>query len=307
MSERDRRRPDRLATGLGWASLGLGAAQLAAPDAVRRMSGVDDSASSRLLVPLVGAREMFHAAVLLGSRVPRPWVWTRVAGDVVDLAMLGCAVARRRGVRRRRAVAVTAVVAGITAVDLYTAVREARRPLERRRTLHAAITVKRPREEVYRFWRDLENLPTFMTHLRSVTVTNGRRSHWVARGPAGKSVEWDAEIIDDRPGELIAWRSTEDSMVRNNGFVRFSDAPGGRGTEVRVELGYHPPGGMIGVVYARLSGEHPDQQVRDDVRRFKQVMETGEVVRSDGSPEGVHAIRQLRQRPAQPVTTRGRP
>jgi uncharacterized membrane protein len=258
-------------------------------------------------VPLVAARETFHAAVLLGSRRPQRWVWTRVAGDVADLAMLGCAIARRRGVRRGRAVVVTAAVAGITAVDLWTAARGGRRPWEPRRTLHAAITVKRPREEVYRFWRDLENLPAFMVHLRSVTVTDDRRSHWAASGPAGKSVEWDAEIIDDRPGELIAWRSAEDAAVRTSGFVRFSDAPGGRGTEVRVELGYRPPGGIIGTATARLSGEHPDQQVRDDLRRFKQVMETGEVVRSDGSPEGVHAIRQLRQRPAQPVTTGGRP
>jgi uncharacterized membrane protein len=200
----------------------------------------------------------------------------------------------------------TAAVAGITAVDLYTAIRAGRRPWAYGLSLHAAITVKRPRDEVYGFWRDLENLPRFMIHLRSVQVIDQRRSRWIAKGPAGKDVEWDAQIVEDRPEELIAWRSAAGARVRNSGSVSFTDAPGGRGTEVRVELRFDPPGGMLGAAFARMLGEHPDQQVRDDMRRFKQVMETGEVVRSEGSPEGVHAIRQLRQRPEQPVMSGGR-
>jgi uncharacterized membrane protein len=307
MTERDHHNLEGLARGLGWASMGLGAVQLSAPDMVRRMSGVDHSALSRVMVPLVGVRELFHAAVLLGSRRPGPWVWTRVAGDAMDLTMLGCAVSHRRGKRRRRAMTATAAVAGITAVDLYTAIRAGRRVWAYGLSLHAAITVRRPRDEVYGFWRDLENLPRFMIHLRSVQVIDQRRSHWIAMGPAGKDVEWDAQIIEDRPEELIAWRSAAGAKVRNSGSVSFTDAPGGRGTEVRVELRFDPPGGMLGAAFARMRGEHPDQQVRDDLRRFKQVMETGEVVRSEGSPEGIHAIRQLRQRPAQPVTSGGRP
>jgi uncharacterized membrane protein len=296
-----------MARGLGWGSLGLGVVQLTVPNAIRRISGVDDSSMSRAMVPMVGVRELFHAAVLLGSRQPQPWVWTRVAGDVTDLTTLARAVSHRRGARRRRAMAATAVVTGIAAIDLYTAVRGARRPWVHGLTLQAAITVRRPREEVYGFWGDLENLPRFMVHLRSVTVMDERRSHWVAMAPTGRAVEWDAQIVEDRPGELISWRSTGGATVRNSGFVRFADAPGGRGTEVRVELRYDPPGGVVGAAFARLLGEHPDQQVRDDLRRFKQVMETGEVVRSEGSPEGVHAIRQLRQRPAQPAMTGGTP
>jgi uncharacterized membrane protein len=298
---------DRLARGLGWASLGLGVVQLAAPNAIRRMSGVDDSSLAHAMVPMVGVRELFHAAVLLGSRLPQPWVWTRLAGDATDLTTLARAISHRRGARRRRAMAATAAVTGITVIDLYVAVRGARRPWVHGLTLEAAVTVRRPREDVYEFWRDLENLPRFMVHLRSVTVMDERRSHWVAMGPTGRAVEWDAQIVEDRPAELISWRSTGGTAVRNSGFVRFTDAPGGRGTEVRVELRYDPPGGVVGAAFAWLLGEHPDQQVRDDLRRFKQVMETGEVVRSEGSPEGVHAIRQLRQRPAQPVTTGGTP
>ncbi|MCW2879036.1 MAG: putative rane protein [Sphaerisporangium sp.] len=305
MSEEYERETYRLACALGWASLGLGIVQLAAPGAVSRLSGVDDSAWARTGVRLVGVRELMHAAVLLGSRRPAPWVWTRVAGDAMDLTVLGRAMAKRTGWRRARVMAAMAAVAGITATDLYTATRANRHgprtqimgPMD----LRAAITVNRPRQEVYRYWHDFENLPRFMAHLESVETIAGGYSHWTAKGPARKSIEWDAEIVEDIPDELIAWRSTEGAAVRNSGSVRFTDAPGGRGTEVRVEITYDPPGGKVGLAFARLLGEHPEQQVRDDLRRFKQVMETGEVARSDGTPEGPYALRQVLQRPAQPV------
>ncbi|MGS2641315.1 SRPBCC family protein [Streptosporangium sp. LJ11] len=186
----------------------------------------------------------------------------------------------------------------------YAAVRMNRHRPDRGRegpmSLRAAITINRPRPEVYRYWHDFENLPRFMTHLDSVETTGDGHSHWKARGPL-KPVEWDAEIVEDRSDELIAWRSLPGALVGNSGSVRFADAPGGRGTEVRVNLAYDPPGGRAGLAFARILGEHPEQQVRDDLRRFKQVLETGEVVRSEGSPEGTRALRQAMQRPAQPV------
>jgi uncharacterized membrane protein len=160
-----------------------------------------------------------------------------------------------------------------------------------------SVTINRPRQEVYEFWRDLEHLPTFMIHLEAVTSSGARRSHWVARAPAGR-VEWDAETIEDRPGEIIAWRSLEGTDVPNGGSVRFSDAPADRGTEVHVDLHYDPPAGSAGALVATLFGEEPHQQLRDDLRRLKQVMETGEVVRSDGSPEGA-GQGVSKQRPAQ--------
>jgi uncharacterized membrane protein len=172
-------------------------------------------------------------------------------------------------------------------------------------TLHAAITVKQPPDEVYRFWRDLENLPRFMIHLESVREIGDGRYRWRARSPLRGTVEWEAEITEDRPGELIAWRSTKGIIAGTSGSVRFTEAPGGRGTEVRVNLRYVQAGGTAGAAVARLLGEHPEQQVRDDLRRFKQVMETGEVVRSEGSPEGTRAARQLRQRPARPMVGGG--
>jgi uncharacterized membrane protein len=164
----------------------------------------------------------------------------------------------------------------------------------------AAITVRCTRDEAYRSWRDLERLPLFMSHLQSVEITGPERSHWVARAPAG-TVEWDAEIVEDMPGQAIMWHSVGNAVVENSGSVRFNDAPGDRGTEIRVQLRYELPAGKLGSLVATLLGEEPAQQVRDDLRRFKQVIETGAVVRSEGSPGGTRTSRMVKQRPAQPL------
>jgi uncharacterized membrane protein len=170
--------------------------------------------------------------------------------------------------------------------------------------LKASATVRRPRSEVFQFWHLFDNLSDFMSHLESVKEMGGGRSHWVAKSPIGKPIEWDAEIVAEVPDELITWRSLKGADVTNSGSVRFADAPGGRGTEVAVLMEFEMPGGKLGAAVARLFGEHPDQQVRDDLRRFKQVLETGEIVRSEGGPEGTYVRRQVRQRPAQPVGRR---
>ena len=125
-----------------------------------------------------------------------------------------------------------------------------------------------------------------MEHLQAVTVSGGNRSHWVAKAPLGQSVEWDAEIHNERENELIAWRSLEGSQVETAGSVHFTPAQAGRGTEVRVNLKYNPPAGQIGIALAKLLGEAPDQQIRDDLRRFKQVMESGEIPTTAGQPSG---------------------
>jgi uncharacterized membrane protein len=161
-----------------------------------------------------------------------------------------------------------------------------------------AITIMQPADTVYRYWRDFSHLPNFMAHVQSVVTTGDRRSHWVVSAPAGQSVEWDAEIVEDRPGERIAWRSLEGSDIRHEGSVRFERAPADRGTEVHVDLRYDAPAGQAGAAIAKLFGEEPGQQIGDDLRRFKQVMETGEVVRSDGSLEGA-GQGMLKQRPSQ--------
>lgn len=294
----------RMARALGWTSLGLGLAQLTAPGALARATGLDDSATARTVLPIVGARELASAGPLLAGSRPAPWTWARVAGDAADLALLGTALRSRRGRRRGRVRTAIAVVACVTAVDVFTAGRSALRggPRARRTTrLNAAITVNVPRPQVYRSWRALEELPRCMAHLESVRTTGDGRSHWTARAPLHRTVEWEAEISEDRTDEVIAWQSPDGGEVTAAGSVSFTDAYGGRGTEVRVDLEYSAPGGKAGAAVAKLFGEHPEQQVRDDLRRFKQYLETGEVVRSEGSPEGVSAARQLHQRPAQPM------
>lgn len=141
-------------------------------------------------------------------------------------------------------------------------------------------------ETLYRFWCNFENLPKFMKHLKSVTTLSEQRSHWVANAPLGNSVEWDADIRSDIENQLITWASVEGSDVDNSGFVRFSEAPAGRGTEVKVVLEYSVPGGVVTATLAKLFGEEPEQQIGDDLRRFKMLMETGEIVTTEGQPSG---------------------
>src|SRR5215207_9682814 len=131
-----------------------------------------------------------------------------------------------------------------------------------------AITIARAPDEVYRFWRDFRNLPAFTSHLESVAVLDERRSHWTARGPGGRLVEWDAQLVEDRPDALIAWQSLPGSDVKNSGRVRFVPAPGGRGTEVHVQMQYVPPAGAFGATVARLFGQEPRQQVQSDLRKL---------------------------------------
>jgi uncharacterized membrane protein len=168
-----------------------------------------------------------------------------------------------------------------------------------------SITVRRPRQEVFGFWRDLENLPRFMQHLLRVEA-HGRSSHWVTRGPGGVEVEWDAEIVHEEPNEFISWHTAKGSAIEHAGSVRFKDAPADRGTEVEVDLAYDAPGGKAGTFIAKLFGEEPRQQIADDLRRFKQVMETGEVVLSEGSLEGA-GEGASKERPAQAPANAGVP
>lgn len=153
--------------------------------------------------------------------------------------------------------------------------------------VHTSVTVNRPRSEVYGMWQDLENLPRFMHHIESVTDLGDGRSRWKARIPTGiGTVEWEARTIEDRDSETIAWRSLPDADVDNAGVVRFQDAPGDNGTEVRAEIAYRPPAGKIGGVLASWLSPALDQMVKEDVRRFKQIVEAGEVPTTEGQTSG---------------------
>lgn len=143
-----------------------------------------------------------------------------------------------------------------------------------------SVTINRPIEELYRFWRNLENLPRFMRHLESVERITDTLSRWRAKGPVGTTVEWNAEIINEVANQVIGWKSIEDSDVVSAGSVNFDEAGRGRGTRVRVHLQYSPPGGRAGAALAKLFGRDAATEIREDLRRFKQLVETGEIARN---------------------------
>jgi len=145
-------------------------------------------------------------------------------------------------------------------------------------------TVNKPVNEVFRFWSNFENLPRFMDHLESVKIHQNGCSHWVAKAPLGTTVEWDAEIADAKVNEFISWRSKPGTSVPNEGTVRFTAGPNDESTEVHVTLKYSPPAGVVGATVAKLFGEEPQIQVADDLRRFKNIMETGEIPTAEGQP-----------------------
>ncbi|HEX2054994.1 MAG TPA: SRPBCC family protein [Nitrospiraceae bacterium] len=161
-----------------------------------------------------------------------------------------------------------------------------------------SMTINRPIGELFAFWRDLRNLPNVMSHLESVELLSDKRSRWKVRAPAGLLVEWDAEIVNEKQDALIAWQSCEGSSIAHWGVVRFNPAPGNRGTEITVALEYEPIGGSTGVALAKLFGEEPSQQIEEDLRRFKQRMEAGEVPTTAGQPRGGQYGGHVGRRPA---------
>ncbi|HYJ89540.1 MAG TPA: SRPBCC family protein [Pyrinomonadaceae bacterium] len=152
--------------------------------------------------------------------------------------------------------------------------------------IEKSITINRSPQELYKFWRDFENLPRFMENLESVTRLDDQRSHWVAIGPGGKEIEWDAEIYNEKDGELIAWRSLPGSDLTNAGSVHFEPAPDGRGTYLKVTLNYNPPGGKAAALFAKLFGQEPGQLVEHNLKRLKQFIETGEIPTTEGQASG---------------------
>ena len=279
---------ERMAAALGWFGIGLGLTEVFAPGAVSDFLGLEDGAP---LVRAFGAREIASGVGILTQPRPVGWMWTRVAGDIMDLMAL--AAATPASDRRRRMMAATAMVAGITWMDLMTAQRMSTLPGQRRRDVgddgtievRKAITIDKPAEEIYRFWRDFQNLPRIRPHLEEVRVTGDRTSHWVAK-TAGIPIEWDAEIMDDQPNRRITWRSTPDSMIRNHGEVRFDPSPQGPGTTVRVEFHYHAPGGPIARALGSLIGKAPGEVIGSDLRPLKQLLETGEIATTEGQTSG---------------------
>lgn len=150
-----------------------------------------------------------------------------------------------------------------------------------------SMTILRSPEELYRFWRDVENAPQYMRHVRSVTVTGDRTSHWVAETPNGTTIEWDSEITQDIPNQLLAWRAVGKALTGSGGEIRFARATGNRGTVVTVEMDFPPMGGALGVPIETLLARGPEMEVHENLRRFKELMEAGEIATIKGQPVGM--------------------
>lgn len=285
--------PEARALGLGWFSVGLGLAQLFAPRQVAQLIGLDEDERTCLTLRALGVRELVCGIGLLSETRPATWAWARVAGDAMDLALLGFAW-KDDPPATERALTIAGSVVGVTLLDVQTAYaleRDQSAPLAEGVHVRQGITLERSPDEVYAFFRRLENLPSFMYHLESVTES-GDRSRWKANGPAGITVEWEAEIVEDRLGKCIAWRSLPGADIGNRGRVDFRPGPGGQGTELMVEMSYDPPAGALGARLAQLFGREPSQEISADLRRLKQVLETGEVIQSDASiHRGMHPAR----------------
>lgn len=286
-----------LAKGLGWFSLGLGMAQLVAPGSMARMIGVKRDGITEPVMRFIGLREIASGIGILSGWGRTNWLRGRVGSDLIDLALLGTAL-RSDVAEPPRLVGATVAVAGVTALDvLATRASRGAEGANRLPEVRAAITVARPVQTVYAYWRDFSNLPRFMEHLQSVESTGEGHTHWVTKAPLGRTVEWDAEVVSDVPNELIAWRSLPGSQIDSAGMVQFKPAPGDRGTEIHVSMRYTMPGGKVGATLSKIFAENPDREVYDDLRAFKQQMETGEVLKSDA----ILAGGRLKQRPAQPL------
>lgn len=274
-----REEPEHLARKLGWLSIAVGLAQVLAPRAVARLTGAPVPPA---LMMLCGVREIACGVGIVTRPKALPWVNARIAGDAMDLAGLAAAFAFP-GVDRARLAAASAAVAGITALDVYCARDLAER--ERGTPLYVAtsVTIERPAEELYRFWRNLSNLPRVMPHLQSVQVLGENFSHWIAYAPWGSRVEWDSELIDDVPAQRLAWRTVDGSDIFNAGSVRFTPNADGASTEVTVEILYVPPAGAVGAAVARLFGKDAGQDMFADLGAFKRIMESGTAPRATRS------------------------
>ena len=296
---------------LGWFSIGLGLAEIFAPRQVAKLVGIEDEEEYVGTLRQFGVREIAAGLGILTRPKPTYWLWSRVGGDAIDLTWLTRRLRDEdEGNDKTKLLAAITAVLGVTALDIIQGARLTSEKLpstghdegsfqlgqgeDGTVRLEAQTTVGATPQECYEFWKNLENLPKVVGHLESVRSFGEGRSHWKAKAPAGLSVEWDAEVVDDRENEYIAWHALEHEQVDNLGSVTFVPAPGDRGTEVHLEMEYHPRGGALGAKIANMFKKLPQSELMMDLRRFKQLIELGEIVQSDAT-----AARKM-PHPAQP-------
>jgi uncharacterized membrane protein len=284
------RNQERFARGLGLFGIALGTLEFAA---TRRLSrGIGISERHRTVVRGMGFREIANgAAILANPRDPR-LMWGRVAGDALDLSLLGLALTSR-GAKRGRVIAAAGAVAGAAILDVLcglslsrpTAQRVTRRRLSGGRgvRIQKSLAINCPAEHLYRFSRDLSNLPRFVKNLRSVEELAGKRLRWTFNTARGGQTQWDTEITEDEPGQLIAWRSVDNGIVEHGGSIRFLQGPQDRGTIARLELRWRSIAAGVGPL---LGVTQPDFYVGETLRQLKAIVETGEIPTTRGQSSG---------------------
>ena len=278
----------QMAKGLGWFSLGLGVAQLVAPRQVANMIGLPGDDDEQTIMRLIGLREIASGLGILAQADPTPWVWSRVAGDGMDLALLYAAMNSPKA-SKDRVTAATMAVIGITAADLLCSLNLTASPNDTSGAatndvpVTAAVTVQAPVHEVFALWEGFQGLPRFMSDGAKVQIQDDRSSRWTIPGPAGTTLEWNVEITSSVPDEQITWRTADGGPVSAEGTVRIRPAPGNRGTQVVFDAHFSPPGGGLGKTVAAPIANVLAVKIGNDLRRLKQQIELGEIVHSDDS------------------------
>lgn len=246
-------------------------------------AGIGDKSSSTGIN--VGGAERFACAIA-GGALAVYGLRRRSAGGLI-LTLAGAALLHRGGTGHCN----TYQALGITTTHASDhSAGEHDQDVARDVHVEKSIIIDKSPEELYSFWRDFENLPRFMDHLESVNSVGFNRWHWVAKGPVGTRPEWDAEIYNEKPNELIAWRSL-DGTVTNAGSVRFEPAADEQGTQVKVVMNYNAPGGKVSALLAKLFGQEPGQMIEGDLRRLKQILEGGGIASVDSQPSGPDAVK----------------
>jgi len=274
-----------LARALGWFSVGLGLTELLAPRQLARTIGVPENSP---LLRVLGARELANGlAILADSRPSANWLNARVAGDVVDLGLLGLASVSR-GSKPGRVASATAAVLAVTALDVAAAKRlGARQNHGRELALEASVQILRPAEELYRFWRDPSQWSRVFSHVTSVVASGSSHVRWQLALPGGHKLDWASELSADIPGRRLVWRSVDKAPIASSGFITFDSLGEKRGTLVRAGLRYEPPSdGVLARSFLQLFRSLPEKLLQNELRRFKQLMETGEIATTEGQPAG---------------------
>ena len=272
----------RVAKALGWFSLGLGMTELLSGKNLDRYLGTGGHEGT---LRLFGLREIAAGAIILAQKEPSATsVWSRVGGDVMDLLFLGKALEEQRSrTKRERLEVATATVLAVTALDVLCAWQLGRGSSKEDKTsedatrVETSVTLNGTPEELYGLWRDPRTLPQVMGHFADVTVQTDGRARWAVNGPVKTRLEWETQIVQEEPGQLLRWYSIRGAKVPNGGSIRFAPATGGRGTVATLEIDFDPPGGTFGKGAAKVLGIVPQVLATKALRRFKALAEAGEI------------------------------